>query len=476
MQWKRLSAVIATGVLVTSTVAACSSSKSKSGGGGGGGSTNPSGSASVPDAGAQPKSKVKATTMTGDCAPFGAYGSYPGKTVTMYSSITDPEGTSLVKSWKQFEKCTGVTVKYVADKEFESALKTKVEGGNAPDLAIFPQPGLLQTYATSGKLKPASDALTTAAEANWTKDWISYATVDGEYFAAPMGANAKSLVWYSPKSFAKNGYTVPTTWAELLTLSDKMAADGNKPWCAGVESGTATGWPLTDWMEEVMLRLHGPDVYDKWVKHEIPFNDPQVADVLKMVGQIVKNPKYMNAGIGDVKTIATTAFQKGGLPIEKGKCQLHQQASFYASNWDKGYTIGPKPTDDLFAFYEPTISDKFGKPVEGGGEFVGAFADRAEVEAFQLYLASGDWATSRAKVATGWVSANQKVDKSAFTDPVDALSVQLLTDPKATFRFDGSDAMPASVGAGTFWTQMTKWILGQSDKVTLDKIEASWPK
>jgi len=291
-----------------------------------------------------------------------------------------------------------------------------------------------------------------------------------------MGANAKSLVWYSPKSFAKNGYTVPTTWAELLTLSDKMAADGNKPWCAGVESGTATGWPLTDWMEEVMLRLHGPDVYDKWVKHEIPFNDPQVADVLKMVGQIVKNPKYMNAGIGDVKTIATTAFQKGGLPIEKGKCQLHQQASFYASNWDKGYTIGPKPTDDLFAFYEPTISGKFGKPVEGGGEFVGAFADRAEVEAFQLYLASGDWATSRAKVATGWVSANQKVDKSAFTNPVDALSVQLLTDPKATFRFDGSDAMPASVGAGTFWTQMTKWILGQSDKVTLDKIEASWPK
>jgi len=140
MQWKRLSAVIATGVLVTSTVAACSSSKSKSGGGGGGGSTNPSGSASVPDAGAQPKSKVKATTMTGDCAPFGVYGSYPGKTVTMYSSITDPEGTSLVKSWKQFEKCTGVTVKYVADKEFESALKTKVEGGNAPDLAIFPQP------------------------------------------------------------------------------------------------------------------------------------------------------------------------------------------------------------------------------------------------------------------------------------------------------------------------------------------------
>ncbi|PZS16661.1 MAG: sugar ABC transporter substrate-binding protein [Pseudonocardiales bacterium] len=474
MHGKKITAAVAAGVLLLS---ACSSSKSKSGGNSGSaaGSSGASGAPSgVPDPGAQPKSKVKAATLSGDCAPFGAYGSYPGKTVTMYASITDPEGGYLKQSWKKFESCTGITIQYVADKEFETAIKTKVEGGNAPDIAIFPQPGLLQTFATSGKLKPATDAVTKAAEGNWTKDWIAYATVDGQFFGAPMGANAKSLIWYSPKSFKKYGYTVPSTWDELLKLSDKMVADGHKPWCAGIESGTATGWVLTDWMEELMLRLHGPDVYDKWVKHQIPFNDPQVADVIKMVGQILKNPKYVNAGIGDIKSIATTAFQKGGLPIEKGQCQLHAQASFYGSNWDKGYTV--KPDGDLFAFYEPPISDKFGKPVEGGGEFVGAFTDRPEVEAVQLYLASGDWATARAKVHSGWVSANQKVDKAAFTDPVDALSVQLLTDPKATFRFDGSDAMPASVGAGTFWTQMTKWILGQDDKTTLDKVEASWPK
>src|SRR5664279_3845784 len=102
-------------------------------------------------------------------------------------------------------------------------------------------------------------------------------------------------------------------------------------------------------MEEVMLRMYGPDVYDQWVAHKIPFNDPKVVNVLNEVGKILKNPKYVNAGIGGVKSIATTAFQKGGLPIETGKCQLHQQASFYASNWDKGFTIGPKPTDDLYA-------------------------------------------------------------------------------------------------------------------------------
>jgi alpha-glucoside transport system substrate-binding protein len=475
MKWTRPLVVVTAGLLVGSAVSACSSSGSGGGGGGGGGSTGGGAAASgVPDPSKQPASQIKAVTMSGACAPFGKYGKYSGKTVTMYASITDPEGSYLEQSWKQFEQCTGITIKYTGDKEFETNLKTKVQGGNAPDIALIPQPGLLQNFAVSGSLKPASQAVTTEAEANWTKDWITYGTVSDVFFSAPMGANLKSLVWYSPKYFKQYGYTVPTTWDDMIKLSDKMAADGHKPWCVGIESGTATGWPLTDWMEEVMLREYGPDVYDEWATHKIPFNDPKVQNVLKIVGQIVKNPKYVNAGIGDVKSIATTAFQKGGLPIEKGTCMMHQQASFYASNWDKGYTISKD--GDLYAFYEPTRNDKFGKPIEGGGEFVSAFTNRPEVEATQLYLASGEWATSRAKIHNGWVSANNKVDKSAFTDPIDQLSVQLLTDPKSTFRFDASDAMPASVGAGSFWTQMTKWILGQSDKATLDAIEASWPK
>jgi alpha-glucoside transport system substrate-binding protein len=476
MKWKRPVTVLAASLMVGSALAACSSSGGGNNGGGGNkGGSSPSGNSSGGiNLANQPKSKVKAVTMSGACAPFGKYGKYSGATVTMYSSITDPEGAHLEQSWKQFEQCTGITIKYTADKEFESNIKTKVQGGNAPDIAIMPQPGLLQTYATSGDLKPATDALTKEAQANWVPSWIQYGTVAGFYFAAPMGANLKSLVWYSPKYFKKYGYSVPTTWDDMIKLSDKMAADGHKPWCAGVESGTATGWPVTDWMEEVMLRMYGPNVYDQWVQHKIPFNDPKVVNVLNEVGKFLRNPKYVNAGIGDVKSIATTAFQKGGLPIETGKCMLHAQADFYAANWDKGYTISK--TGDLYAFYEPVMSNKFGKPIEGGGEFVAAFTNRPEVEATQLYLASGDWATARAKVAPGWVSANEKVDKSAFTQPIDQLSVQTLTDPNATFRFDGSDSMPASVGTGTFWTQMTQWILGESTKDALNKVEASWPK
>jgi alpha-glucoside transport system substrate-binding protein len=482
MQSKKLTAALAAGLLLATTMAACSSSKKKDSGNSGnaGGPSSSAAPSGVPDPGAQPKSKIKPATMSGDCAAFGKYGQYNGAKVTIYTSITSPEIEYHINSVKPFEKCTGITIQYQPSKEFEAALKTKLQGGNAPDIAIFPQPGLLQTFATASPgLKPATDALTKAAETNWDPGWIGYGTVDDLFFGAPLGANLKSLIWYSPKSFKKFGYTVPTTWDDLIKLSDKMVADGNKPWCVGIESGDATGWPLTDWMEEVMLRKYGPDVYDQWTQHKIPFNDPKVLDVLKTVGSIVKNPKYTNAGIGDVKSIATTAFQKGGLPIESGKCMLHAQANFYAANWDKGTTVSED--GDVFAFYEPTMSDQFGKVVEVGGEFVGAFSDRPEVEAVQLYLASGEWATAKATLnakakTSGWATANKAVDKNVFVDPIDKLSVQILTDPESISRFDASDLMPSTVGTGSFWVQMTQWVLGQSDEATLQKIEASWPK
>ncbi|GAB2474107.1 ABC transporter substrate-binding protein [Jatrophihabitans fulvus] len=469
-------------VLAAGALAACGSD---SGGDGGGGSKAPSDGGTGSSSGGinladQPKSTIKAVTMSGDCADYGQYGKYSGKKVTIYTSITAPEIDYHIDAIKQFEKCTGIDVQYQPSKEFEAALTTKVNGGNAPDIALFPQPGLLQSFATNGKLKPATQELTKLAQKNWVSSWLSYGTVDGLYFGAPLGANLKSLVWYSPKYFKKWGYSVPTTFDELEKMSDKAAADGNKPWCLGIESGDATGWVLTDWMEELMLRMYGADVYDQWTQHKIPFNDPKVLAVLKKVGSIVKNPKYVNAGIGDVKSIATTPFQKGGLPVATGKCVFHAQANFYAANWNKGTKVAED--GDVFAFYEPTISDKFGKVTEVGGEFVGAFANRPEVQAVQLYLASGEWATTKAKLnaaanTSGWATSNRAVDKSVFKDPIDKLSVDILTDPSSTARFDASDLMPAAVGTSSFFKQMTQWILGNvSDQQALDNIEKTWPK
>ena len=150
----------------------------------------------------------------------------------------------------------------------------------------------------------------------------------------------KSFVWYSPKTFEDNGWEIPTTWDEMIALSDEIAATGKmKPWCMGIGSGDATGWPMTDWLEDVVLRSAGPDVYDQWVNHEIPFNDPQIVEALDMVGDIVRNEDYVNGGLGDVKSIATTEWNEGGQPILDGDCAMMKQANFYATQWPEGTDV-----------------------------------------------------------------------------------------------------------------------------------------
>ena len=235
-------------------------------------------------------------------------------------------------------------------------------------------------------------------------------------------------MWYSPSAFADKGYEVPKTWDELLALTEKIAADNPggdvKPWCAGIESGDATGWTATDWMEDVMLRTAGPETYDKWVNHEIPFNDPAVATAIAEVGKILKNPKYVNGGFGDVKTIASTSFQDAGLQVAEGTCYMHRQASFYAANWVKGTTVAED--GDVWAFYLPS-KDASTHPVLGAGEVTAAFADRPEVKAFQTYLSSTEWATERAKTCGtgGCVTANINVDPALLTNPIDKLSAEI---------------------------------------------------
>ena len=408
-----------------------------------------------------------------DCAQFSSFGDLKGKTVSVYTGIVTPEDTAYKDSYKPFEKCTGVTIKYEGDKAFETQILVRAKAGNPPDLAIVPQPGLLKQLVATGKAVEAPAEVAANVDKFWGEDWKAYATVDGKFYGAPSGASVKSLVWYSPSEFKDAGYTVPTTLDELKTLTDKMVADKKKPWCAGIASGEATGWPLTDWHEDMMLRLYGPETYDKWVNHEIPFNGPESTAALDAAGAYLKNPAYVNGGLGDVKSIATTTFQDAGLPILEGTCSLHRQASFYAANFPKGTKVAED--GDVFAFYLPG-KDATSKPVLGGGEFNVAFADRPEVKAFQTYLSTDTWANIKAKLSQGWVSANNKIDPNNLSNPVDKLAATILLDPNATFRFDGSDQMPAAVGSNAYWKQVTSWITGQDTKATVDNIEKAWPK
>ena len=421
------------------------------------------------------------TGSNADCADYSQYGDLSGKTVSIYTSIVAPEDQPQIDSYKPFEQCTGAKIKYEGSKEFEAQLPVRVKSGNPPDIAFVPQPGLLQTLVATGKVVKAPQGVSDNVDKWFGKDWRGYGSVDGTLYAAPLGANVKSFVWYSPSAFKDAGYQVPQTWDEMMALTEKIANDtagtkGVKPWCAGIGSGDATGWPATDWLEDTLLRTAGADVYDKWVTHKIPFNDPKVTEALAKDAAILKNDKYVNGGLGGVKSIATTTFQDAGQPILDGSCYMHRQASFYAANWPEGTKVAED--GDVWAFYFPAVDPAQGKPVLGGGEFVAAFADRPEVQAFQTYLSSDTWANNKAKStpAGGWVSANKGLDINNLVSPIDKLSAQILQDPKAVFRFDGSDMMPGAVGAGTFWKGMTDWITGKSDADTLNYIEQSWPK
>ncbi|MDR1450521.1 MAG: ABC transporter substrate-binding protein [Propionibacteriaceae bacterium] len=414
-----------------------------------------------------------------DCAAYTAYGDLSGTTVTVYATFIDTEGAEYESSFAKFGECTGAVIAYEGSRDFEAQLPVRVEAGAAPDIAIVPQPGLLATMVETGKVRPAPAAVSKNVDTYWSASWKAYGSVDGVFYAAPLGASAKSFVWYSPAMFEAAGYEIPATWAELLALTEQISQAGDvKPWCAGIESGTATGWPATDWVEDMVLRFAGGPTYDKWVSHDIAFNDPAILEALTEMGKILRNDAYVNAGIGDVQSIAAEAWTDAGYPILDGQCYLHRAASFYQTNWttlDPSIKVGPE--GDVWAFPLPGLTAD-SQPVVGGGDFVAAFADRPEVVAFQTFLSSPEWANAKAAATPqGWVTANSGLDSSLLASPMDQLAFQVLSDPGVEFRFDGSDLMPSEVGAGSFWRELTDYFaLGKSEQAVLDAIEASWPK
>ena len=411
-----------------------------------------------------------------DCTPFAEYEGMEGTEVEIYATIVSPEADLFNESFLAFEACTGIDIVWNGSGEFEAQLPVRVAGGTAPDLAVFPQPGFLKAMADTGELLPAPAKVEESVDANYTPDWKNYGTVDGTFYAAPLGANVKSFVWYSPKTFADNGWDIPTTWPELLELSDEIATTSNvQPWCVGFGSDAATGWVGTDWMEDLMLRFQDGETYDAWVDHTMPFNDPAVAEVLAEAGKIIKNPDY----VGDVPSIATVTFQEGGAGIVDGSCAMHRQASFIGGilKDNHGATIvTPEETDvegGITTFYFPGLSAD-NRPALGGGEFIGAFSDRPEVEAVQHYLTTADYNNTKAALGT-WFSPHLGLDTDNIEDPVNKVAVEILQNA-TLFRFDASDLMPAEVGQGSFWREMTAWVAeDKDDKAVLDAIEASWP-
>ncbi|MCM3502858.1 extracellular solute-binding protein [Microbacterium sp. P26] len=414
----------------------------------------------------------------GDSSGGSGSGSGGDTTVRISGGITGTEADALNQSFEQFTKDTGIKVVYTGDKSFEGNIVTKVSGGDAPDIAIVPQPGLLKTLIGTGDVQKASDTVSKNVDQYWGEDWKSYGTQDGEFYAAPMLANLKGYVWYSPAKFKEWGVEVPKTFDELMTLTQTIQQKtGAAPWCAGFASDAASGWPGTDWIEDMVLRQSGPDVYDQWVANEVKFTDPQIKEAFDAVGNILLNPSYVNAGFGDVKSINSTAFADVAAKVADGSCPMTHQASFLSANFltvktAAGATPTIAPDGDVYAFLLPGVKE--GElAVEGGGEFVATFSDNEAVQKVAEFMSTPDFANARVKLG-GVISANKGADPSLASSEFLTEAMKTLQDPNTTLRFDASDLMPATVGSGSFWKGMVSWIDGTPTDQVLSDIQAGY--
>src|SRR5688572_2537640 len=223
-------------------------------------------------------------------------------------------------------------VDYVAEFEqsgdFEQQVQIRAEGGTL-DVILLPQLGAVQAQAEGGNAVSLEDLGFDVGELESTfgEYFLSLGEFEGEHYGIPTNINLKSMVWYPKDDFEAAGYTVPTTFDEMIALSDEIKADGRTPWCVGFESEAATGWPATDWMEDIMLATAGTETYTQWVNHEIPFNDPAVQNAGELFGDIMFTDGYVLGGADQTPSIAF-GDAPGPMFQDPPGCWLHRQASF----------------------------------------------------------------------------------------------------------------------------------------------------
>ncbi len=361
----------------------------------------------------------------------------------------------------------------IVGRDRPAILATRLAAGNPPDVTPMPWLGLMAEWAREGALVPL-DGLVDVSEQIDALTPLGY--VDGVLYGTWQSANVKSLVWYNVEAFEEMGYEIPETWDELIALSDQIVADGGVPWSIGLESGAASGWPGTDWIEDIMLRTAGPEVYDKWVDHEIAWTDPAVVEAFEYFGEIVLDPAYVWGGaVGAL----TTNFGDAAAPLfmDPPQAYLHKQATFIQGFiLDQFPDLVPGEDFDVFPF--PQIDPEFGVPVMGGGDVSVVFdtggplnGTREEVIKFVQFLSSVEaqaiWASE-----LGEMAANKNIDPYEVypDDPIARSAWKMLLEADS-FRYDGSDMMPGAVGAGSFWTGVLDYVAGEPLDAVLEYIE-----
>lgn len=395
--------------------------------------------------------------------------------ITVFGPWLGPDQENVEKVLGAFAEASGHDVRYTGSDSFEQQIMIDAEAGSAPNVAVFPQPGLAADMAGRGFLTPLKDGTGDWLRENYAagQSWVdlgTYADASGadQLYGFFYKVDVKSLVWFSPENFEDAGYEIPTSMEDLKALTDQIVADGGTPWCIGLGSGGATGWPATDWVEDMMLRTQEPSVYDAWVSNEIPFDAPEVIAAIEEFGAFARNDDYVAGGAG---AVASTDFRDSpkGLFSSPPQCYMHRQASFIPAFFPEGTSVG----EDADFFYFPSYAGKeLGSPVLGAGT-LWAITNENEAahelitflqtpEAHEIWMGLG-----------GFLTPHKGVDSSAFSDPTLGKMNDILLGA-TTFRFDASDLMPGGVGAGSFWTGMVDYAGGKDAAEVAAGIQASW--
>lgn len=402
-------------------------------------------------------------------------GEFEGTEVVFDGPFMDTDQVLFEESIAEFEEKTGIDIKYIGNKDFESTIQMRVESGNAPDIMDFPQPGLMANLAKGGYLVDVRDVISEDwLKENYSQTWLDLAMTegpDGKDMMAGIWArfNAKSQVYYRPAVFEDAGYEIPTTWDEMIALSDQMVEDGETPWCAGIESGGGTGWPGTDWIENIMLRTTSLENYEKWTKGELKFDSPEVRRALEMLGDIWFTDGYVYGGR---EAIAATNFGEAVKPLfyETDGCLMYMLGNFITAFFPEDLV----PGEDYDVFYLPPIDEEYGRPFLVGGDIYGIAVghDRPEVKAAFEYFTHGEslkvWLQNGGALFPG-----RDADLEWYANATDAKIVTMANEATSS-RFDGSDLMPSAVGAGTFWKGMTDYVTGSDLDTVIKIMDAAW--
>jgi alpha-glucoside transport system substrate-binding protein len=395
-------------------------------------------------------------------------------TVEILGAFGGAEQEAFEKSLTKFEDESGITIEYTASTDFTTIVKSRVQGGDTPDIALFPQPGGLTELAADNHIQPIDTFLDyDGLDDTLIPGFFDSVRLNGRVYGAPMRMAVKSIVWVPKDEWEKRGYTLePESIQELEKIADEIKADGIAPWCIGYESDQATGWVGTDWIEEYVLRVGGPEVYDDWVEHKIPFDDPQIKKAFDAYGEISQTQGNV---FGGADGILNTPFAEAMNPAlqDPPKCMMMRQGNFAISFFSP--EVQQNLDDELSIMYFPPYDGGFGgTPVLGGGDLAALFNGNDEDAITVMEFLTSDQFGAEWAQAGGWLSPHTTFDVSNYPNDT-TRRIAEIANSADIFRFDASDLMPKEVGSGTFWTGMVEWHRGKStDQVTAD-IESSWP-